>query len=78
MSANSTKHTMRDGQPVRYWQFRNLVTAGQLLVVALMVGGALIWALTEGNGARVIGEYVSFAQGLSDFAHNSMKLPWER
>lgn len=74
---SSATATMRDGLPVRYWRFRTFVSIGQIAVVTLAIGGAILWALTDGNGARVWQDYFQFASGISDFAHNVWRLPWE-
>ncbi len=68
---------MRHGQPVPYWRFRNIVSIGQITIVVLLIVGAVLWAVTDGNGQRFWESYFSFAQGISDFANTSMKMPWE-
>jgi len=63
-------------QPARYWAFRNLVTVVQILIVCAVVAGAVSWAISDGNAARVWGSFYDFSQGISRWAHENLHYPW--
>ncbi|MFJ2621479.1 hypothetical protein [Glutamicibacter sp. NPDC087344] len=73
----SEKNNMRNGQPIKYWRYRNLVSAGQIIIVLGIAVVVSLWASTDGNGERVWQSYLDFSSSVSDFANNRMSMPWE-
>lgn len=74
----STKaNTMRGGLPVNYWRSRYLVAAAQILIVVFLIGAAVVWALTDGNGIAAWNAYYAFAIRFTEHANEVTSLPWE-
>lgn len=73
----SQQQAIRAGLPRKYWAFRNLVSVIQLGIVALIVLGAVIWSVADGNGLRLWEQYSEFSASMSNWANTQMKMPWE-
>lgn len=73
----SNESTMRNGLPKKYWLFRNAVSIAQILIVVLAIAGGVIWAVSNGNGARLWQNYYAFSKGSSEWANSALRMPWE-
>ncbi|PPF43818.1 hypothetical protein C5B85_11755 [Pseudoclavibacter sp. AY1F1] len=67
---------MIDHLPKRYWRFRNIVSATQLLVLLMLFAAVLTWAATDGNGVNAVTQYYEFSQTFSAWANATFKFPW--
>ncbi|MDN5585781.1 MAG: hypothetical protein ACTIB7_06100 [Brevibacterium aurantiacum] len=65
------------GEPAKHWMFRNFVSIVQLVIVILLVGLAVWWALSDGNGERVWESFYHFSQGIVRWSHDHLRYPWE-
>jgi len=71
----SMESTVKNGEPVTYWMFRNLVSTVQILGTAVAFAAIVVWSLTDGNGLKVWEMYTVFSTAVSDWAQQ-LSYPW--
>lgn len=75
MSTN--RKVMISGLPTGYWVFRNLVTWVQLAIILALAILFVLWLITDNHGLDIWEGYLEASRVVSNWANNTLRLPWE-
>lgn len=68
---------MKDGIPTAYWVFRYSWSVLHLIILLVLVGALVVWAVTDGQGARALHNWFTWINDVRYSLSDLLPYPWE-